>query len=148
MKSKFSVSWKRSAQPRKQRKYLANAPTHLKRKLLSCNLDKPLREKLKRRNIEVRKNDEVKIMRGKFSKKQGKVLVTDVNKSRLQVDGITIQKKDGEKVGVWFHASNVKIIKLEDSDKKRFKQKEEKVEKKKTEKTETKSEGKTPSPKK
>ena len=121
MKSKFSSSWNKSKQPRKQRKYIANAPNHLKRKLLGCNLDKPLREKYDRKTIEIRKNDEVKIMRGKFTKKQGKVLIIDTKRTRVQIDGINMAKKDGEKAPVWFHPSNLKIIRLEDSDQKRFK---------------------------
>jgi len=68
MKQKFSTTWKASKQPRKQRKYSANAPLHIKRKMLSANLSKPLREKHKIRNIEVRKGDKVIIMRGKFKK--------------------------------------------------------------------------------
>jgi ribosomal protein uL24 len=98
-------------------------------------LDKPLRTKLNRRSLEVRKNDEVKVMRGKFAKKSGKVLTIDRKKSRIQIDGIVINKKDGEKVGVWFHASNIKITKIDDSDKKRIKKKEQKKEKKNESKT-------------
>ena len=123
MKSEFNKNWNRSKQPRKQRKYLANAPLHLKRKLLSTNLDKPLREKNSRRSIEVRKDDEVKVMKGKYSKKQGKITEVDVKNTRVQIDGINIAKKDGEKAAVWFHPSNLKIIKLDDSDKKRMKSK-------------------------
>ena len=104
MKSGFSPSWNRSVQPRKQRKYVANAPNHIKRKMLAATLDKPLRTKLSRRSIELRKNDEVKVMRGKYAKKTGKVLTIDMHNSRIQIDGITITKKDGEKVSVWFHA--------------------------------------------
>jgi len=123
MKSKFSKTWNSSKQPRKQRKYIANAPHHLKRKLLGCALDKPLREKHNRRSIEVRKDDEVKIMRGKFSKKQGKVLIIDVKNSRVQIDGINRAKKDGEKAPVWFHPSNLKIIRLDDTDNRRMNKK-------------------------
>jgi ribosomal protein uL24 len=45
----------------------------------------------------------------------------DVNNQRVQIEGLNITKKDGEKVPVWFHPSKIKIIKFEDSDKKRFK---------------------------
>ncbi len=62
MKRKFSKSWKSSKQPRKQRKYAANAPLHLKRKLLSVNLSKDLRKKYGKRNMMIRKEDVVKIM--------------------------------------------------------------------------------------
>jgi len=121
MKSLFSTTWKASSQPRKQRKFLANAPAHIKRKQLSVSLDKDLRKKHSRRSVEVRKNDEVKIMRGKFNKKQGKVLSVDPKYTRVQIEGIEVMKKNGEKTFVWMKPSNLKIIKLDDSDKKRFK---------------------------
>ncbi len=135
MKSKFSKTWNRSKQPRKQRKFIANAPSHIKHKLLGAPLDKPLREKLKRKTIELRKNDEVKIMKGKYTKKQGKILKVDTKNTRVQIDGITIPKKDGEKSPVWFHPSNLKIIKLDDSDRKRLKTREISKKEDKKEKT-------------
>jgi large subunit ribosomal protein L24 len=90
-------------------------------------LDKPLREKYGMRNIEVRKGDDVKIMRGKFSKKQGKVVVVDVKNTRIQVDGVQRAKRGGEKLETWFHPSNVKIILLDNSDNRRFKSSKKKV---------------------
>ena len=123
MKSKFNKSWKSSKQPRKQRKYLANAPNHIKRTLLGATLDKPLRAKYGRRSIEVRKGDEVKVMRGKFAKKQGKVGIVDVKNTRIQIDGLQrAGKAGGEKLVTWFHPSNVKIIILNVEDKKRIKE--------------------------
>ncbi|MEK6835464.1 MAG: 50S ribosomal protein L24, partial [Nanoarchaeota archaeon] len=65
MKKLFSKHWKASKQPRKQRKYLYNAPLHLKRKMLSCLLSKELRKKLGKRNLPERKDDVILIMRGK-----------------------------------------------------------------------------------
>lgn len=126
MKQHFSTSWISSKQPRKQRKYRMNAPNHLKRKFLSVNLDKPLREKYEKRNLVVRKGDEVKIMRGNFKGKQGKVGKIDLKNSRVEVEGAQRAKKGGEKLMTWFQASNLKIIQLNLSDNKRLKnQKEE-----------------------
>ena len=88
---------------------------------MGATLDKALRTKYGMRNIEVRKGDEVKVMRGKFAKKQGKVGKVDVKHTRIQVDGLQRAKKGGEKVETWFHPSNVKIIVLDTSDKKRMK---------------------------
>ncbi|MCX6748284.1 MAG: 60S ribosomal protein L26, partial [Candidatus Pacearchaeota archaeon] len=51
MKSKFSVNWLGSSQARKQRKYRANAPLHLRHKLMNANLSKDLRKKLGKRSI-------------------------------------------------------------------------------------------------
>jgi len=121
MKAEFNKSWNSSKQPRKQVKFRANAPNHIKRTFMGATLDKALRAKYGMRNIEVRKGDEVKVMRGKFSKKQGKVGKVDVKHTRIQIDGLQRAKKGGEKVETWFHPSNVKIIVLDDSDKKRMK---------------------------
>ena len=103
MRSKFNKSWNRSIQPRKQVKFRANAPNHIKRKFMASPLDKPLREKYGRRCIEVRKGDEVKVMRGKFAKKLGKVGIVDVAHTRIQIDGLQRAKKGGEKLETWFH---------------------------------------------
>ena len=113
MKSKFSKTWKSSKQPRKQRKFVTNAPNHIKRKLMGAGLDKVLRTKYGMRSVEVRKGDEVRVMRGKFAKKSGKVGKVDVKRTRIQIDGLQRAKLGGEKVETWFHPSNVKIVVLD-----------------------------------
>jgi large subunit ribosomal protein L24 len=129
MKQKFSTKWKASKQPRKQRKYSANAPLHLKRKLLSVNLSKELRKKYSRRNIPARKGDTVKIKVGKFKKKQGKIISIDTKTSKIKIEGITIKKQDGSKANVKIHPSNLQIIELNLNDKKRMRE-NKKIEKK------------------
>ncbi len=121
MKREFSTKWKASKQPRKQRKYLANAPLHLRKKFVSVNLLKELRKKYGKRNIPARKGDVVRIMRGKFKKKQGKILEINVKTSKIVVEGIQIKKKDGSKVNVKMQPSNLQIIELIMEDKKRIK---------------------------
>ena len=121
MKQDFSTKWNASVQPRKQRKYLYNMPLHLKQKLMSTTLDKVLRKKLGVRNVEVRKGDEAKIMRGKFKGKSGKIDAVNRAKTKVSIEGMNINKKDGNKVKVWFHPSNIKLIKVNEDDKKRFK---------------------------
>ena len=134
MKSAFSKSWKSSKQPRKQIKYSINAPNHIKRNFMAAMLDKVLKEKYGRNSLEVRKGDEVKIMRGKFKGKKGKVAVVDVASCRIQVDGAARMKEGGEKIETWLHPSNVKIVTIEENDKRRLKSKktheETRVEKK------------------
>jgi len=88
---------------------------------MSATLDKALREKHSRRSIEVRKGDEVKVMRGKFAKKQGKVSIVDVKKNRIQIDGLQRSKRAGEKLETWFNPSKVKIINLNTDDSRRLK---------------------------
>jgi large subunit ribosomal protein L24 len=125
MKRKFSTHWKASSQPRKQRKYRANAPLHIKRKLLNVNLSKELRKKYSRRNIPVRKGDEIKIMRGKFKNKNGKIISIDTKNSKIKIENIMVKKRDGSKVNVKIHPSNLQIITLNTDDKKRIKTKTE-----------------------
>ena len=131
MKRKFSTKWKASKQPRKQRKYLAKAPLHLRKKFLSVNLSKDLRKKYSKRNIPLRKGDVVKIMRGKFKKKQGKV--TEIRKmtGKIYIESIQTKKQDGSKVNVPMRASNLQIIELNLEDRKRMKKLSGKEEKKK-----------------
>ncbi len=120
MKQEFTTSWRESVQPRKQRKYLHNMPNHLRQKQMSATLDKSLRTKYGIRSLEVRKGDEVYVMRGKFKKKSGKIVEVDVKNSRLAIENIQNTKRDGAKVHVWIHPSKVKIKTVID-DKKRFK---------------------------
>jgi large subunit ribosomal protein L24 len=119
MKKQFSTAWKASSQPRKQRKYLAKAPLHIKRKFLNVNLSKDLRKKYGMRNISVRKGDIVKIMKGKFKKKTGKILEVKTKKAKVYVEGMQVKKLDGSKVNIPFRTSNLQIIELNSEDKKR-----------------------------
>ncbi|MEM7818206.1 MAG: 50S ribosomal protein L24 [Candidatus Aenigmatarchaeota archaeon] len=106
-----------SKKPRKQRKLLFRAPKHLRRKMLSAHLSKELREKLKRRSMPLRKGDEVKIMRGKFKGKIGKVLRVSYKKYRIYVEGCTKKTARGEEKLVAIHPSKVMIVNLNLEDK-------------------------------
>jgi large subunit ribosomal protein L24 len=119
MKKDYSSKWKASKQPRKQRKLRANAPLHVKHKMMSSNLDKELRKKYEKRNFPIKKGDSILIMRGAFKGKKGKVNEVDTSKMRLSIDGIYRTKKDGTKVNVWFVPSNLQIQELNLEDKKR-----------------------------
>ncbi len=135
MKTKYSSNWKSSKQVRKKRKFLANAPLHVRHKILSSNLSKELRKSIKKRNLPLKKGDVVKIMRGKFKKKTGKIKAVNLTKLKVSIDGIQIQKKDGNKVDLWFPSSNLQITDLNLEDRRRLKKEktkpEEKVENKK-----------------
>jgi len=143
MRKKFSTMWKSSKQPRKQRKYLANAPLHIKKKLMSVNLSKELRKKYSKRSIPLRKKDVVKIVRGKFKGKKGKVMKVILKAQKVEVEGIQIKKQDGSKVNIRLRPSNLQITELNLEDKKRNKaMSKETKEKKETKKSENKSENK------
>ena len=139
MKKKFSTAWKASKQPRKQRKYLAKAPLHIKKKFVSVNLSKDLRKKHGKRNLSVIKGDVVKVMRGKFKKKQGKVLSVKLKMQKITVEGIQVKKLDGSKANVNLRSSNLQIIELNLEDKKRLKKKEIKTKEKENAPEKTKS---------
>jgi len=121
MKQKFSRKWKASKQPRKQRKYKANAPLHLRHKAVSANLSKELKTRYKRKSFPIRKGDSVKVMRGEFKKKTGKISLVNLIKMRVAIEGIQKQKKDGTKVNVYFNPSNLQITDLNLEDKERDK---------------------------
>jgi len=120
MKKEFSNAWVGSRQPRKQRKYLANAPLHKRHKFMSANLIKELRKKYGKRNFPVRKGDSVKIMKGEFKGKSGKLENIDLKYVRVTIGGIHRTKKDGTKINVYFHPSNLQIKELNLDDKKRL----------------------------
>jgi large subunit ribosomal protein L24 len=114
MKREFSTSWISSKLPRKQRKYLANAPLHKKHKFLSANLSEELRKKHSKRSLPLRKGDEVLVMRGSFKRKKAKVSLISLKKSIVFIEGIQRTKKDGTKVNVPFSPSNLQITSLFD----------------------------------
>jgi len=113
----FSTSWKASKKPNKQRKYAMNAPLHLRKAFVSVHLAKPLREKYKIRAIPVKKGDSVKILRGQFKKKTGKVNRVDLKATKIFIDGIDATKKDGSKVPYPMNPSNLMLQDLDLEDK-------------------------------
>lgn len=120
MKKKFSTSWIASKQTRKQRKYRANAPLHTKHKFLNAPLSKSLKEKHGKRNIPLRKGDEVLVMRGSFKKKKAKITNVDLKRTRVELENIQRTKKDGSKVSVFFSPSKLQIQTLNLDDRKRI----------------------------
>ena len=120
MKNKFSTRWKSSKRAGKQRKYSANAPLHLKRKFMSANLSKELRKKYRKRSLPVRKGDIVKIMRGKFRKKAGKIITVNGKKMNVEIEGMQIKKQDGSKTNVKFRPSVLQLTELNLEDRKRI----------------------------
>tara|TARA_Y100000310_G_scaffold276476_1_gene293647 strand:+ start:1460 stop:1939 length:480 start_codon:yes stop_codon:yes gene_type:complete len=119
VKTNFSGSWKRSTQTRKQRKYRYNAPLHIKQKMLHVHLSSDLKKKYGIRNTQVKKNDKVRILRGQFKKKEGKVERINLKKEKVFVTGIELIKKEGTKVPVALSPSNLLIIDLNLDDRKR-----------------------------
>jgi large subunit ribosomal protein L24 len=121
MKSDYSKTWVASKQTRKQRKYRFNAPFHTRSKFLHANLSKELRKKYDLRNIRVKKGDKVKILRGNHRKHVGKVERVDVARTKVFIEKVEMVKKDGNKSLKPFDPSNLQIIELDLSDKRRMK---------------------------
>ena len=117
MKTKFSRSWKKSKQPRKQRKYRRNAPLHIKQKFVAAHFSKELRKKYKKRSINLRKGDSVKVTRGQFKNKSGKVDEVSLKKTSIYISGIEIVKRDGTKARYPIHPSNLIITEVNMDDK-------------------------------
>ena len=115
----FSRAWKASKKPRKQRKYRYQAPLHIKQKFMIARLSKELQKKYNIKRIQVKKGDTVKIMRGQFQKKTGKVNAVNLKKERVFVENAHYIKKDGAKSFYPIHPSNLLITELIIEDKKR-----------------------------
>ncbi|MCP3681145.1 MAG: 50S ribosomal protein L24 [bacterium] len=117
----FSTTWKSSKKPGKQRKYRYNAPLHVKQKLMGAHLSKDLRTKYGKRTVRVKKGDTVKVLRGKFKGKSGKIERIDLKSSKIYITGIDVTKRDGTKAFCSIDPSNVIITELDLDDKKREK---------------------------
>src|SRR3989344_3567794 len=115
----FSKHWKSSKKPKKQRKYRYNAPLHIKRKFLGAHLSKELRQKYNRRSMPVVEGDRVKILRGQFKKRNGKIERVLVKRENIYIENIHLTKKDGTKIPYSINPSNLMITELNLEDKKR-----------------------------
>jgi large subunit ribosomal protein L24 len=115
----FSKTWKSSVKPRKQRNYLTKAPLHIKSKMLMAHLSDELSKKYNKRSARIRKGDRVKIMKGQFAEKTGKVDKVVSGEKLVYIEGVEIQRKEGTKVKYPINVSNVMIVELDVNDKKR-----------------------------
>ena len=111
----------KSRKPSKQRKAIADAPLHIRKKFLSAPLSPDLIAKYGVKRLAVRKGDTVRIMRGEWRGHEGKVVSVDYGKIAVHIDGVTVKKADGTPVYYPVHPSNVTIINLNLSDKARRK---------------------------
>lgn len=115
-----------SKKPKKQRKKIVEMPLHQRKRLASAHLSKELRKSLGRRSLGIRKGDTVKIMRGKYKGKTGKVIRVDLRKGKVYIEKIVKKKVDGSEVPVPFNASNLMIIGIDRSDERRIKHRKKK----------------------
>lgn len=113
----WNKSWKRSRKPGKQRKYEYNSPLHIRQKLISAHLSPELRKKYGRRSCGLRKDDKVKITRGQFKGKTGKIMGVNLKKCKVFVEGIENIRKEGTKAFYPLEPSNIIITELYMEDK-------------------------------
>uniref|UniRef100_A0A183C110 KOW domain-containing protein n=1 Tax=Globodera pallida TaxID=36090 RepID=A0A183C110_GLOPA len=97
---------------RKSRKRHFNAPSHIRRRIMSCPLSKDLRNKHGVRSVPIRIDDEVTVTRGHFKGNGGRIMRVYRKKYVVHVDKITREKANGTTVHVGIHPSNVQVTKL------------------------------------
>ena len=111
----------KSSKPKKQRKQHYTMPLHKMQKAFAAHLSKELRKELGRRTLEIRKDDKVKVMRGKHKGKSGKVVDVNRKKKQVFIEKIMAKKTDGREVGIPFRPSNLLLTEVSREDKKRIK---------------------------
>jgi large subunit ribosomal protein L26e len=79
---------------------------------MSSALSRELRAKYNARSIPVRKDDEVRIVRGKFKGREGKVVQVYRKKWVIHVDRVSRDKSNGASAPIGIHPSNVVITSL------------------------------------
>nr|AAN52378.1 ribosomal protein L26 [Branchiostoma belcheri] len=107
---------------RKNRKRHFNAPSHVRRKIMSSPLSKELRAKYNVRAMPIRKDDEVQVTRGHYKGSQvGKVVSVYRKKYVCYIERIQREKANGATVYVGIHPSKMEITKLKmDKDRKQI----------------------------
>ncbi|KAI5479899.1 60S ribosomal protein L26B [Pseudohyphozyma bogoriensis] len=103
---------KSSTSRRVLRKAHLDAPSSVRRKIMSAPLSAELREKYATRSIPVRKDDEVKIVRGTYKGREGKVTQVYRKKWVIHVDRVHREKGNGATVPIGVSASNVVVTAL------------------------------------
>ncbi|KAK0196986.1 translation protein SH3-like domain-containing protein [Armillaria mellea] len=116
-----------SSSRRKARKAHFDAPSSVRRKIMSSALSKELRGKhnvhllpshwsqyssfqyVQARSLPVRKDDEVRIVRGKYKGREGKVTQVYRKKWVIHVDRVQRDKSNGASAPIGIHPSNVVI---------------------------------------
>ncbi|KAH9854196.1 ribosomal protein L24 [Lenzites betulinus] len=101
-----------SSSRRKSRKAHFAAPSSVRRKIMSSSLSKELRAKYNTRSIPIRKDDEVRIVRGKYKGREGKVTQVYRKKWVIHVDRVQRDKSNGASVPIGIHPSKVVVTTL------------------------------------
>eukprot|EP00793_Prasinoderma_coloniale_P001183 PRCOL_00006174-RA len=104
---------------RKQRKAHFDAPSSERRRRMSTPLSNELKQKYNVRCVPIRKDDEVRVVRGTYKGREGKVVTVYRKKWVIHVERITREKVNGATVSVGLDPSKVEITKIKlDKDRK------------------------------
>ncbi|KAI1438613.1 ribosomal protein L24 [Xylaria sp. CBS 124048] len=102
-----------SSSRRKARRAHFQAPSSIRRNIMSAPLSKELREKYNVRSIPVRKDDEVQIVRGSNKGREGKVTSVYRLKYQIHIERVTREKTSGQSVPLGIHPVVVTKLKLD-----------------------------------
>ncbi|KAF8862183.1 putative 60S ribosomal protein L26-2 [Acephala macrosclerotiorum] len=97
---------------RKSRKAHYDAPSSVRRTIMSAPLSKELREKYNVRSIPIRKDDEVLVVRGSNKGREGKITSVYRLKYIVHIERVVKEKSSGQSVPLGVHPSKVVITKL------------------------------------
>ncbi|KAI9748949.1 MAG: 60S ribosomal protein L26A [Lichina confinis] len=97
---------------RKSRKAHFDAPSSVRRVIMSAPLSKELREKYNARSIPVRKDDEVQVIRGSNKGREGKIISVYRLKYVVHIERLTREKANGQSVPIGIHPSKCVVTKL------------------------------------
>ncbi|OQO00246.1 60S ribosomal protein L26-2 [Cryoendolithus antarcticus] len=101
-----------SSSRRKSRKAHFQAPSSVRRVIMSAPLSKELREKHNVRSIPLRKDDEVIIKRGSNKGREGKIVACYRLKYVIHIERVTREKSNGQSVPIGIAPSKVEVTKL------------------------------------
>ena len=106
-------------QPRKQRTQTRNAPLHERHDQVRSTLADDLREQYGQRSVRVNAGDTVEVLRGDHAGEEADVLAVDLKDGVVHVEGVTVEKADGEEVPRPLDASNLRVTDLDLEDDRR-----------------------------
>lgn len=109
--------------PSKQRKRVYTAKLHENQNAMAAHLSAELRKKYKKRSVTVRKGDVAVVMSGSHKKTKAKITKVNLSKKFVNLENISVKRKDGGESAVKFNPSKLMIVELNADDEKRFKQK-------------------------
>lgn len=96
----------------KSRKAYFNAPSSVRRVMMSAPLSKELREQYGVKSMPIRKEDQVLIVRGSKKGQEGTISSVYRLKFAIQLEKLTKEKSNGASVPLNIHPSKVVITKL------------------------------------